>query len=115
MIAGHVGVQADTPLTGGELGHNHLVYFPDWRADKPLQLLDQALAKIRRKDFSLGVIAVLPEGAFDSRRREIEARLDSIAKRLPARLELTEDYDRGWSNTFAVSKMPSIYLVNAHR
>jgi peroxiredoxin len=113
-IAGHISVQADVPKQN-EPHHNFLVYFADWRADKPLNVLSEALNKLRRKDFSLVAIAVLPAGAFDSRRRDVEARLDSILERSPARLLLTEDYEGGWTRTFAVSKIPSTYLMNARR
>jgi peroxiredoxin len=114
VIAGHVSVQADTARKN-ELTHNFLVYFADWRADKPLDVLGPGLAQMRRRDFSLVVIVVLPAGAFDSRRREVEARLGSLFERFPARLELTEDNEGGWTRTFAVSKVPSAYLMNARR
>lgn len=114
ILAGHVSAQADAPRKD-ELSHNFLVYFADWRADKPLDVLDQALGQMRARNASLAVIAVLPAGAFDSPRREVEARLGSLPERLPARLGLTEDNEGGWTRTFAVSKAPSAYLMNARR
>jgi thiol-disulfide isomerase/thioredoxin len=114
VLAGHVSVQADAPRKG-ELSHNFLVYFADWGADQPLEVLAEGLAQVGRKDFSLVVIGVLPAGAFDSRRREVEARLGPALERSPVRLELTEDNEGGWTRTFAVSKVPSAYLMNARR
>jgi len=113
-IAGHISVQSDKPQKN-ELGHNFLVYFADWRAERPLRVLGQALEQLRRKDFSLVVIAVLPAGAFNNRRREVEARLDSILERAPVRILLTEDHDGGWTRTFDASKIPSAFLMNARR
>jgi peroxiredoxin len=113
-IAGHISLQADTPRKG-EPTHNSLVHFADWRADNPLGALDQALARVRRKGFSLVVIAVLPAGAFDGRRREVEARLGSIGQRFPVQVLLTEDHEGGWTRTFGVSRTPSTYLMNARR
>jgi peroxiredoxin len=113
-IAGHITVQADSPQKDG-LTHNSLVHFADWRADKPLAALGQALAQMRRKSFSLVVIVVLPVGAFDSHRRDVEAKLNSIQERFPAQLLLTEDHEGGWTRGFAVSKTPSTYLINANR
>jgi peroxiredoxin len=114
VVAGHISVQADTPQRNG-LTHNSLVYFADWRADKPLAALSQALAQMRRKGFSVVVIVVLPAGAFDSHRREFEAKLDSIQERFPVHVLPTEDHEGGWTRTFAVSKTPSAYLINARR
>jgi thiol-disulfide isomerase/thioredoxin len=114
VIAGHVSVQLDTPRKD-EFAHNFLVYFADWNADRPLDVLGEALGKMRARNSSLVVIVVLPAGAFDSRRREVEARLGSLPERLPARLELTEDNEGGWTRTFAVSKVPSACLMNARR
>jgi len=114
VIAGHITVQADTPQKN-DLTHNSLVYFADWMADKPLEPLVRALAAMKRRKVSLVVIVVLPAGAFDSRRREVEAKLDAIAERFPAQVLLTEDHEGGWTRTFAASKTPSAYLINARR
>jgi len=61
------------------------------------------------------VTVVLPPEAFDGRRREVEAKLDSIGERFPAQVLLTEDHEGGWTRTFAVSKTPSTSLINARR
>jgi peroxiredoxin len=114
VIAGHISVQSNSPRDK-EVTHNSLVYFADWRADKPLRPLVHALKQMRRKRVSLVVIVVLPAGTFNSRRREVEARLDSIGERFPALLLPAEDSEGGWSRTFAVSKTPSAHLINARR
>jgi peroxiredoxin len=114
IIAGHVSVQSNAPREK-ELTHNSLVYFADWRADKPLEPLVHALNRMRRKQASLVVIVVLPAGTFNNRRKEVEARLDSIGERFPALLLPAEDSEGGWTRTFAVSKTPSAHLINARR
>jgi peroxiredoxin len=114
VVAGHIAVQADTPQKDG-LTHNSLVHFADWRADKPLASLGQALAQTRRKGFSLVAFVVLPATAFDSHRRDVEAKLDLMREGFPAQLLLTADHEGGWTRTFAVSKTPSTYLINAKR
>jgi peroxiredoxin len=70
---------------------------------------------MRRKKFSLVVIVVLPAGAFNSRRREIEARLASVGEKFPAVLLPTEDHEGGWTRAFAPSKTPAAYLIDAKR
>ena len=114
LIRGHVSAQADTPL-GNELTHNSLIYFVDWRADKPLEPIVRAMEHMQRKSFSLAVIVVLPAGTFDSRRKEVEAKLGSAWERFRGRLLLTEDNEGGWTRTFATGKLPSAYLINAKR
>jgi len=113
-IAAHVTVQSNTPRNQ-ELTRNTLVYFVDWNSDAPLAVVADALARVRRKNYALGVIAVLPAGAFDRRREELERRLESARARIPAQLLLTEDDEGGWTRTFAPAKVPSIYLINARR
>jgi peroxiredoxin len=112
VIRGHVSVQADTPL-GNELSHNSLVYFADWRAENPLDTLVRTLEHMQRK--SMVVTVVLPDGTFDSRRREVEAKLGSAWERFRGQLLLTEDNEGGWTRTFAAGKLPSAYLINAKR
>jgi peroxiredoxin len=113
-IAGHVSVQSSVPHRG-DPGHNTLVFFPDWRKDRPLELLGKAVSAMRRKKFSLVVIVVLPPGAFNSRRREVEARLGSVGEKFPAVLLPTEDIEGGWTKAFTPAKTPSAYLIDAHR
>ncbi|MBA3311479.1 MAG: TlpA family protein disulfide reductase [Nocardioidaceae bacterium] len=111
-VAAHLSVQRDLPPRD-EPSENTLVYFADWESGQPLDALKDALAQ-RRRDDSLAVIAVLPAGAFDSPRKEVEDKLawsgDSLAP-----LQLTEDHEGGWTRTFAVEKTPSAYIVNARR
>src|SRR5262249_35662450 len=59
LIAGHVPLQSDRPR-GRELTHNTLVYFPDWRADEPLETVARAMAAMRRRKASLVLIGGLP-------------------------------------------------------
>jgi peroxiredoxin len=113
-IAGHVTLQGSPPRKG-HLTHNSLVYFADWRSATPLDPLARALAAMNRKKVSLVSIVVVPEGVFARPRREVEAKLGSIAERVSVELLLTEDHDGGWTRTFAASKTPSAYLVNARR
>jgi peroxiredoxin len=111
-IAAHVSVQANVP--GKEpLSRNVLLYFPDWRSERPLDTLNAALAKV--KDTSaLMVIVVLPAGTFDRSRREIESKLPRSGERRVL-VQFTEDDEGGWTHTFAVTKRPSVYLINAKR
>ena len=111
-IAAHVSVQVNIP--GKEpLAQNTLVYFADWRSEKPLDALNVALGRVRNSS-ALGVIVVLPADAFDASRREIESRLGSNSQsRVP--MQLTEDDESGWTNAFAVKKRPSAYFINAKR
>ena len=70
---------------------------------------------MRRKSASLVVIIVLPAGTFNSRRREVEARLKSGGEHFPALLLPAEDTEDGWTRTFAVSKTPAVHLIDARR
>src|SRR5262249_57288886 len=92
---------------------NVLVYFADWKRDKPLDSLNAALARAK-KTSTLTVIVVLPTGAFDRSRREIESKLPAQGERR-ALVQFTEDDEGGWTKMFAVTKLPSAYLVNAKR
>jgi peroxiredoxin len=112
-IAGHVSVQAAGPLDD-DVAPNSLVSFPDWRSDQPVASLAQALGQMRRPSGSLLVTLVLPVGAFDSTRREVEAKLLPLT-RARIRVVLTEDIEGGWTKTFAASRTPSVFLVNAKR
>jgi peroxiredoxin len=111
-IAGHVSVQTGTP-TAQSPSTNTLVYFADWRAEKPLDALNRALDRVQSP--SLMVIVVLPNGAFDSSRREFEARIGSPSRSGGPAIQFTEDHEGGWSGMFAVGKNPSAYLINAKR
>jgi peroxiredoxin len=114
LIAGHVPLQSDRPR-GRELAHNTLVYFPDWRADEPLEPVALAVAAMRRRKVSLVLIVVLPANALDSRRSDLEVRLRAVSSRFAGRLIVTVDQEGGWSRAFAVAKRPSAHLVNARR
>ncbi len=111
-IAAHVNIGADTP--GKEpLSRNTLVYFADWKAPKPLEKLYAALSGVKTS-VGLMVVVVLPAGAFDASRREIETRVASSQER-DTPIHFTEDDEGGWTRIFAVGKTPSAYLINARR
>jgi peroxiredoxin len=114
LIAGHVPLQSDRPR-GRELTHNTLVYFPDWRADEPLESVARAMAAMRRRKVSLVLIVVLPQDALDSRRSDLEVRLRPVSTRFAGRLMVTVDQEDGWSRAFAVAGRPWAHLVNARR
>ena len=108
LIAGHVPLQSDRPR-GRELAHNTLVYFPDWRADHPLESVARAMAAMRRRKVSLVLTVVLPKDALDSRRSDVEARLRAVSSRFAGRLMVTVDEEGGWSRAFAVAERPSAH------
>jgi peroxiredoxin len=111
-IAAHVSVQENVP--GKEpLSRNVLVYFADWASDRPLSSLNAALPRVRNSS-TLMVIIVLPAGAFDATRREVESRL-GFARDSQVLMQVTEDDEGGWTRMFAVAKRPSAYLINARR
>lgn len=112
-IAGHVSVQTGVPIGGG-VSPNTLVCFPEWSASQPLAPLAQALGQMRRAAGSILVTVVLPAGAFDATRRDIEAKLE-VLTRARVRVVMTEDDEGGWSRTFGASRRPSVFLVNAKR
>jgi peroxiredoxin len=58
------------------------------------------------------VIVVLPAGAFDGSRREIESRLQPSRERIRALVQFTEDDEGGWTRMFAVGRAPSVYLMS---
>ena len=114
LIAGHVTLQSDEPR-GRRLAHNTLVYFPDWRADEPLEPVARAMAAMRRRKVSLVLTVVLPADALDSRRSDLEARLSPVSSRFAERLTVTVDQEGGWSRAFAVARPPSAHIVDARR
>jgi peroxiredoxin len=111
-IAGHISVQASCP---GDIQpqRNALVYFVDGQRDRPLDALIEALRQTRNSS-SIATTVVVPAGTFDETRREVEDRFGLTREGLPA-LQFTEDDEGGWTRTFAVSKTPSMYLMNARR
>jgi peroxiredoxin len=132
-VGGHVNVLAAHALPAGGPGANTLIYFAGPRAAQPLQTLDRALGQIRRRDFALTLVVVMPKGAFAASRREVEGRLglpeergQQVAGRraddggpvprdegFPVPLVITEDYVEGWTRAFGVTETPASYLVNA--
>jgi peroxiredoxin len=111
-LAAHVSVHADSP-SKEPLSQNVLVYFADWQSEKPLGSMNTALSEVRNSS-ALMTIVVLPAGAFDASRGEVESRVASHHERRTL-VHFTEDDEGGWTRMFAVSKKPSAYLINARR
>ena len=107
-VAGHVAVQG-SPGRKNDLTHNTLVYFADWRAARPLDPLERALAAMTRKKVSLVLVVVVPADAFDRPRRDVEAKLNPFAESASVPLLLTEDHEGGWTRTFGAPTTPSAY------
>lgn len=137
-ITGHINILAAHPLAAGGVTTNSLIHFAGARAARPLEALNQALAQIRRRDFALTSVIVLPRGTFaSSRHREVEEQLGLVQERSAGRalvteasdatserarqsqerfsgpLIITEDYVEGWTRCFGVAETPATYLVNA--
>jgi peroxiredoxin len=112
-ISAHVSVQSDT-AAAEPLTQNALVYFPDGEANA-FGPLAEALTQMQRRGASLVVFVVLPAGAFAARRRELEAKLGAVEGPLASHLHLTEDVEGGWTRTFAPSRRPALFLINARR
>ncbi|MFO1092477.1 MAG: hypothetical protein U0992_04065 [Planctomycetaceae bacterium] len=111
-VAAHVTVQSVAPANG-YLSRNTLVCFVDWNAAAPLSVVADALSHVKRNQLALAVIVVLPKGAFDHRRDELERRLQS--ERIPLPLQITEDDEGGWTRTFGPPRVPALFLLNARR
>lgn len=109
-IAGHISVAA--PAGDNQQRQNALVYFVDMR-NRPLDPLIEALSQARSGS-SLVVLVVVPTGTFDASRREVERTLGVPGEGLAA-VHFTEDDENGWTQTFGVSSLPSMYLINAKR
>ena len=114
-LAGHVSLQSDTAPDAAALTHNTLVYFADWNDSAPLASLGEALKHLQRRGPSVAIVVVLPAGAFKARRREVEVKLRGIDEPFAANLHVTEDDQGGWTNTFAPSTRPAVFLINARR
>jgi peroxiredoxin len=112
-IIAHVGVQTDRPSR--EPRPNTLVFFPDWNGDGPFEPLVRGLEAMRRRDAALAIVVVLPAGAFDTTRRELEARFRDLPAQIAARIQVTEDDRGGWSRTFGVEAVPSLSLIDGFR
>jgi peroxiredoxin len=109
-IGGHVGVQS-APGRSQAL-RNALVCFVDGR-EKSLDAVIEALSRTKNAS-SVVTVVVLPVGAFDASRREVEDRL-GLSGRISCPLHFTEDDEGGWTRTFGVTGTPSMYLLNARR
>jgi thiol-disulfide isomerase/thioredoxin len=109
-IAGHVGVQASPGRSQAQ--RNALVCFVN-DGEKSLRSVIEALSRSKNAS-SVVTVVVLPAGAFDATRREIEDKL-GLSGETSGPLHFTEDDEGGWTRTFGVSEAPSLYLVNARR
>lgn len=109
-IAAHISVQSDRPQPA--MMQNAIVFFPDWRSNTPFDALVQALKTMRHQG-ALAVFVIVPEGSFDSSRREFEARLTAFGAPIAARVQVAEDMEGGWSRTFDVDVTPALFLINA--
>lgn len=136
-LLGHINVLAAAPFAEGGPGTNTLIHFAGREAATPMRALGQAMGKIRRRDFALTFVIVLPKGALARTRREVEEHLgldieresgpahvaasgESAAMRtresespFPVPLVITEDYAQSWSRVFGAGDGPATYLVNA--
>lgn len=131
-IVAHVNVLAH-PRPAGGLTTNALVHFAGARPERPLEILGQALAAMRRPNVSLTVILVMPMGTFRNRsgaveetlglrgarfsgpslRNEADENQHSADERFSPPLLITEDYTGGWTRTFDAGNTPASYLMNA--
>jgi peroxiredoxin len=109
-IGAHISVYNDRPQE--QLTQNTLVFFPDWRSDAPFDALARALTAARRPMLP-AVLIVLPTEAFDMPRREVEARLGRFPPVIASRVQVAEDTESGWSQTFGVDARPALFLINA--
>jgi peroxiredoxin len=66
-------------------------------------------------DTGLSLFLIVPDGAFDATRRELEARLKGLPPEIAAILQLAENTEDAWARSFDVSKRPALYLVDARR
>ena len=81
--------------------------------EKSLSPVIEALSRTKSAS-SVVTVVVLPAGAFDASRREVEDRL-GLSGKTSCPVHFTEDDEGGWTRTFGVSKTPSLYLINAKR
>jgi len=109
-IAAHITVQNDRPQQA--MTQNTIVFFADWRSSTPFDALVEALRRVRHQA-ALALFVIVPEGSFDSSRREFEARFRSFPAAISTRAQVAEDVDGGWSRTFDVGVMPALFMMNA--
>ena len=57
---------------------------------------------------------ILPAGAFDTTRRELQARIAALLPAL-ASVQVAEDVEGGWTRTFDATARPALFLINARR
>jgi peroxiredoxin len=112
-IVAHVSVQTDRPQR--ELTDNAIVFFPDWASSSTFDALARGLEKMQRRTTAPTLLVIVPAGAFDTTRREFEARLAALPAEIGTRVQVAEDTAGGWSRSFEVKQTPAAFLINARR
>ena len=111
-IVAHISALGD--LRSPAPGTNAIVHFADDNLAEPLDTLFSGLELCSHQEgVRVVVILVLPCGSFQRPRSALERRLGAQGSRWAGSVAVTEDYARGWSRTFAVTKTPSTCLINA--
>jgi peroxiredoxin len=123
LVFAHIdAVAQDWPA--GELTTNHLVHFMDWNAEQPMQAIHEALALMKKKQFALTLVIVVPPGSLKVHRTEMEAKLgldgphEKVGKKegqSPVHIQIAEDLNRGWSEMLHASGAPATFFVNARQ
>jgi len=119
-IIRHFNAASVTPLDISQ-SLNHVVFFADLSAERPLAALTRALNKASQMPVGFAAVVVLPAGAFKMSRFQFDATMglkDAVQKpgeRIPAvvSLRFAEDYNGTWSRTFDAKGGPTTFLINA--
>ncbi|MCG6859910.1 MAG: TlpA family protein disulfide reductase [Chromatiaceae bacterium] len=111
-LAGHLNLLRNS-WNPGEQGANCVVHFPDMTQGNAFDGLDQAFARSGQMEAPMALILVLPQGSFTDRRWAVEGRLGALKEEFSGSVSITEDYQGGWTRTFAAGDVPATYLVNS--
>lgn len=111
-IVAHVGVFTSSH-TGSAPGANTIVHFAGSQWAKPLEALGRGIRERGRRDAPVAIVLVLPRGTFRGRRAAFTERLGSPGREFAGSVVLTEDYDSGWTKTFAVESGPATFVINS--
>jgi peroxiredoxin len=111
VLVAHVDAFARTAAPE-EGGTNALVHFLEAESRQALARLQEGLRAVDRSHGAVTLILVLPPGATPEHRVAVEKQLAELAPELRRSVVLTEDYDSGWTRTFAVSKPSATLLIN---
>ncbi len=105
-----------------DLATNHLVLFPRWEMDRPLDFVQAVLANVKRQFFSLKLVVVAPQGGLNLTRQQLELKLGladaafgepGSFDRSAVHLDVTEDIQHGWSRTFGTEPGSGAFLMDA--